>query len=68
MTERDTIYVQILHFGLERIRDLAMFGHVEYYAVESEHLHNIPSLIGETNEQRHKFYFLQETLLDISSV
>ena len=60
MTERDTIYVQILHHGLLRIRDSAALGHVQYCAVESEHLHNIPSLIGETNEQRHIYYFCQE--------
>jgi hypothetical protein len=60
MTERDAIYVQILHQGLLRIRDSATLGHLQYCAVESEHLHNIPSLIGETNEERHKYYFEQE--------
>lgn len=60
MTERDAIYVQILHHGLLRIRDSAALGHLQYCAVESEHLHNIPSLIGETNEERHSYYFCQE--------
>src|SRR5262245_19997710 len=60
MTERDTIYAQILHHGLLRIRDAAGLGHLQYCAVESEHLHNIPSLIGETNEARHTYYFCQE--------
>jgi hypothetical protein len=60
MTERDAIYVQILHHGLLRIRDSAALGHLQYCAVESEHLHNIPSLIGETNEERHIYYFCQE--------
>ena len=60
MTERDAIYVQILHHGLLRIRDSAALGHLQYCAVESEHLHNIPSLIGETNEHRHVYYFSQE--------
>jgi len=60
MTERDAIYVQILHHGLLRIRDSAALGHIQYCAIESEHLHNIPSLIGETNEERHLYYFSQE--------
>jgi hypothetical protein len=60
MTERDSIYVQILQHGLLRIRDSAALGHLQYCAVESEHLHNVPSLIGETNEERHLYYFAQE--------
>ena len=60
MTERGAIYVQILHHGLLRIRDSAALGHLQYCAVESEHLHNIPSLIAETNEKRHLYYFCQE--------
>ena len=60
MTERDSIYVQILHQGLLRIRDSAALGHLQYCAVESEHLHNVPSLIGESNEKRHLYYFSQE--------
>jgi hypothetical protein len=60
MTERDTIYLQILRFGLGRLRDSAELGLIEYCAIESEHLHNIPSLVEETNELRHRFYFDQE--------
>lgn len=60
MTERDRVYTQILHFGLLRLRDAACGGHVQYCAVEAEHLHNIPSLIGETNELRHQFYYEKE--------
>jgi hypothetical protein len=60
MTERDSIYVQILHHGLLRIREAAAQGHLAYCAVESEHLHHIPSLIGETNEHRHSYYYWKE--------
>lgn len=63
MTERDAIYIQILHYGLLRIRDSAALGYLPYCAVESEHLHNIPSLIGETNEHRHVYYYDQERAL-----
>jgi hypothetical protein len=60
MTPRDQAYIEILHFGLLRIRDNATLGNIEYCAIESEHLHNIPSLIGEVNEKRHEYYFEQE--------
>lgn len=60
MTERDALYVQILHHGLLRLRDSAAGGHIQYCAVEAEHIHNVPSLIGEANEQRHLHYFRQE--------
>ena len=60
MTERDSIYVQILQQCLLRIRDSAALGHLDYCTAESEHLHNTPSLIGETNEERHRYYFSQE--------
>lgn len=60
MTERDSIYRQLLEHGLLRLRDSAVLGYLQYCAVEAEHLHNIPSLIGETNEHRHRYYFDQE--------
>ena len=60
MTARDQIYAQILHFGLVRLRDSARLGYAEYCAVEADHLHNLPSLMGETNEHRHQCYFDEE--------
>ena len=35
-------------------------NNVEYCAVESDHLHNLPSLLDETNRYRHEFYCLKE--------
>lgn len=60
MNERDAIYIQILHHGLLRLRDAAATGHTHHCSVEAEHLHNIPSLVGETNEHRHACYLGQE--------
>jgi hypothetical protein len=57
MSERDSVYVHILHFGLVRLRDAAEAGNALYSAVEADHLHNVPSLIGERNELRHDLYF-----------
>jgi hypothetical protein len=68
MSDRDAIYLQILHHGLLRLRDAAVLGHTKYCAVEAEHLHNIPSLIGETNEHRHAYYFGQERVYYLERV
>lgn len=60
MTERDGGYAKILSFGLVRMRDAGEAGYATYCVVEAEHLHNIPSLIGEANEKRHEYYFDKE--------
>lgn len=60
MSERDQIYACILEQGLLRLRDSALLGLIEYCAIEAEHLHNLPSLLGESNERRHEYYFEKE--------
>lgn len=65
---RDRAYLDILAFGLNRLRDAALAGRVDYCAIESEHLHNIPSLIGEQNEERHRYYLQQERPLYLGRV
>src|SRR5688572_11024743 len=60
VSERDAIYLHILHFGLVRLRDTAGCGNAAYCAVEADHLHNLPSLVGESNEHRHDYYFDKE--------
>jgi hypothetical protein len=56
MNERDRIYVQILHFGLLALRNGSSNGNLRYCQIEAEHLHNVPSLIGEPNDRRHDYY------------
>ena len=68
MTSRDQIYIEILRFGLQRLRDCSELGLIDYCRVESEHLHNLPSLIGEKNEGRHEYYFQQERTLYLERV
>jgi hypothetical protein len=60
MEQRDETYLKILHFALLRIRELATAGRADYCAIEADHVHNIPSLIGEPNELRHAFYLEAE--------
>jgi uncharacterized protein (TIGR02996 family) len=57
---RERAYLDILHRGLVLVRNLAHGGQTELCRIEADHLHNIPSLLGETNESPHVFYILQE--------
>lgn len=68
MSPRDHVYLQILKFGLVALRNASFRGDVDYWKVESEHLHNIPSLIGESNESRHDYYFSKERTMYLSRV
>jgi hypothetical protein len=53
---RDQAYLILLRFGLIWVRDLAWSGRIDLCEIEADHLHNIPSLIGETSEDRHTYY------------
>jgi hypothetical protein len=52
----DEICRTLLHFGLLSLRDAAYAGDIDRCKAETEHLHNLPSLIGETNLRRHLYY------------
>ncbi len=67
---QDEAYLSILARGIVEIRNL-LYGssprpfthefdrvvlHGELAAIEAEHLHNIPTLIGEENKHRHAYY------------
>ena len=56
MQELDKLYLAILQSGLAAIRNASHKGGVDYIREEAEHLHEIPSLIGENNIQRHLYY------------
>lgn len=57
MRQIDEIYLSILTQGLIALREAAYKGDAERCFREAEHLHNIPSLIGEENLERHFYYF-----------
>ena len=63
MGERDQVYLQILSFGLLCLREAAIVGNLKQVAVEADHLHNLPSLIGESNVLRHAHYLDHERML-----
>jgi hypothetical protein len=60
MNEIDLLYLRLLHFGLPVARDAAAAGDSVWAHAELEMLHNIPSLIGETNALRHRYYWESE--------
>ena len=49
---REQAYLDLLHRGLVKVRDFAWDGQMELCRIEADHLHNIPTLLGETNEHR----------------
>ncbi len=53
---RDRAYLDLLHHGLVLLRNFAHGGRVDLCRIEAEHLHEIPTLIGEANEHRHRYY------------
>jgi hypothetical protein len=56
----DTLYWSILQSGLINIRTAAEQGDLARCRAEADHIHNIPSLIGEENWYRHFYYADQE--------
>ena len=57
---RERAYLELLQHGLVRVRNVAYAGQVDLCQIEADHLHNIPTLIGESNEHRHVYYIVQE--------
>jgi hypothetical protein len=53
MSELDRLYIAILYHGLVSIRNASSNGDLDLCKAESEYLHEIPSLLGETNLHRH---------------
>jgi hypothetical protein len=57
---RDEAYLGLLHRGLVLLRNYAGAGRVELCRIEADHLHNVPTLLFEDDEQRHVYYLTQE--------
>jgi hypothetical protein len=56
MTELDQLYLELLHRGLVFIRAAASAGDLDRCHAEAEYLHELPTLVGETNVRRHVFH------------
>ncbi len=57
---RQRAYLDLLHHGLVLLRNFAHAGQTELCRIEADHLHNIPTLLDETNEHRHLSDITQE--------
>ncbi len=55
-SRRHRAYLDLLHNGLVLLCNFTDGGRVELCRIEAEHLHEVPTLIGEANEQRHVYY------------
>lgn len=56
LTARDQAYLDLLHQGLVFLRNATQGGRLEFAPVEAEHLHEVPTLIGDDSELRHEYY------------
>jgi hypothetical protein len=56
----DAWYRELLQFGLVVLRRAIYAGNIGWSKLEVEMLHNIPSLIGEPNLERHGYYWFTE--------
>ena len=57
---RSQAYAKILKWALLSILELARQGNAELCEIEADHVHNIPSMFGETTEARHRDYIVRE--------
>jgi hypothetical protein len=63
MDPRQRAYLDLLTHGLPAVRNLSRSERIALCRVEADHLHNIPSLLEEANEHRHRYYLEQERAL-----
>jgi hypothetical protein len=60
MGELDLLYGQFLKVGFIVIRQAVESTNRDWIDAELELLHNIPSLMGEGNAERHRYFWQQE--------
>lgn len=60
MAKLDRLYAEMLAVGFVVLRQAAESGDRDWLEAELELLHNVPSLIGEPNVERHRYFWTQE--------
>jgi hypothetical protein len=60
MNELDTFYVRLLQVGFMVLRQAFESGDQKWLKAELELFHNIPSLLGEGNVERHRYFWFSE--------
>lgn len=63
MTDKDdlpSLYLLMLKMGFIILKEAARSGENEWLEAELELLHNIPTLVFESNKERHLYFWLKE--------
>jgi hypothetical protein len=60
MADLDTLYARLVSVGFVVLREAIRSERSDWIDAEIEMLHNVPSLIGESNVQRHRYYWFSE--------
>jgi hypothetical protein len=60
VTQIDSLYAQTLQVGFLVLRQAFESGIRDWINAELELLHNVPTLIGETNKERHRYFWHKE--------
>jgi hypothetical protein len=60
MRDLDALYAQLLQAGFVALRQAIESGDQEWVHAELELLHNVPSLLGEDNIERHRYFWFKE--------
>lgn len=56
----DELYRQLLNAGFILLRNASWVSNLEWISAELEFLHNVPSLIFESNWLRHEYFWVHE--------
>jgi hypothetical protein len=60
MADLDRLYARFLQVGFVVLRQAIESAKQDWIDAELELLHNVPSLIGESNPERHRYFWFQE--------
>jgi hypothetical protein len=60
MDSLDRLYARMLQLGFVVLRRAIESGIEDWVHAEIELLHNVPSLLGEENSERHRYFWEQE--------
>ena len=60
MSELDRLYARFLQLGFLVLNQAVEAGDQDWIRAELELLHNVPSLLGEGNAERHRYFWAEE--------
>jgi len=60
MADLDLLYARFLQVGFIVLRQAIEYAKRDWIDAELELLHNVPSLVGEGNPERHRYFWFQE--------